>query len=168
MNLINSYASLPEVFHSPVQTDPAPGATLIAWNQELAAHLGLDGLDSNREKLTRIFSGSEPLPGGKTIALAYAGHQFGNFVPQLGDGRAALLGEVISPVDGGRYDIQLKGSGQTPYSRRGDGKSSLGPVLREYLLSEAMHRLGVPTTRALAAVSTGETVYREALSLIHI
>ena len=163
MNLINSYANLPEVFHSSVQTDPAPGATLIAWNHDLAAHLGLDGLDSNREKLTAIFSGSEPLPGGKTIALAYAGHQFGNFVPQLGDGRAALLGEVISPVDGGRYDIQLKGSGQTPYSRRGDGKSSLGPVLREYLLSEAMHRLGVPTTRALAAVSTGETVYRETM-----
>ena len=163
MNLISTYANLPDIFYSSVQTDPAPEADLIAWNTELAAHLGLDALDANRQKLTSIFSGTEPLPGGKTIALAYAGHQFGNFVPQLGDGRAALLGEVISPVDGRHYDIQLKGSGQTPYSRRGDGKSSLGPVLREYLLSEAMHRLGVPTTRALAAVSTGETVYRDAM-----
>jgi len=163
MNLISTYSNLPEFFYSPVKTDPAPGAELLAWNTELAAHLGLDALDADRQKLTRIFSGTEPLPGGKTIALAYAGHQFGNFVPQLGDGRAALLGEVISPVDGRHYDIQLKGSGQTPYSRRGDGKSSLGPVLREYLLSEAMHRLGVPTTRALAAVSTGETVYRDTM-----
>ena len=163
MNLINSYADLPEMFFSPVQTDPAPVPLLIAWNEELAAHLGLEALGADREKLTGIVSGSEPLPGGKTIALAYAGHQFGNFVPQLGDGRAALLGEVISPVDNRQYDIQLKGSGQTPYSRRGDGKSSLGPVVREYLLSEAMHRLGVPTTRALAAVSTGETVYRETM-----
>ena len=163
MNLISTYANLPEIFYSSVRTDPAPGAELIAWNAELAAHLGLDALDADRERLTRIFSGGEPLPGGQTIALAYAGHQFGNFVPQLGDGRAALLGEVISPVDGRHYDIQLKGSGQTPYSRRGDGKSSLGPVLREYLLSEAMHRLGVPTTRALAAVSTGETVYRDTM-----
>ena len=163
MNLISTYANLPDIFYSSVQTDAAPEAELIAWNTELAAHLGLDALDADREKLTGIFSGSEPLPGGKTIALAYAGHQFGNFVPQLGDGRAALLGEVISPVDGKQYDIQLKGSGQTPYSRRGDGKSSLGPVLREYLLSEAMHRLGVPTTRALAAVSTGEIVYRDTM-----
>ena len=163
MNLISTYANLPEIFYSSVRTDPAPDAELIAWNAELAAHLGLDALAADREKLTSIFSGSQPLPGGQTIALAYAGHQFGNFVPQLGDGRAALLGEVISPVDGRQYDIQLKGSGQTPYSRRGDGKSSLGPVLREYLLSEAMHRLGVPTTRALAAVSTGETVYRDTM-----
>jgi len=92
MNLISTYAKLPEVFYSSVQTDPAPGAELIAWNAELAARLGLDALDADRQKLTRIFSGSEPLPGGQTIALAYAGHQFGNFVPQLGDGRAALLG----------------------------------------------------------------------------
>ncbi len=163
MNLINSYAALPENFYIPVQTDAAPEAALIVWNESLAAHLGLQELAADEARLARLFSGSEPLPGGKTIALAYAGHQFGQFVPQLGDGRAALLGEVVSPVDGRRYDIQLKGSGQTPFSRRGDGKSSLGPVIREYLLSEAMHRLGVPTTRALAAVTTGETVLRESV-----
>ncbi|MCU7862518.1 MAG: YdiU family protein [Candidatus Thiodiazotropha sp. (ex Lucinoma borealis)] len=161
MNLINSYARLPEHFYAHTQTASVPKPALIAWNEDLAAHLGLNDLGADKESLARIFSGSEPLPGGKTIAMAYAGHQFGHFVPQLGDGRAALLGEVVSPVDGGRYDIQLKGSGQTPFSRRGDGKSSLGPVIREYLLSEAMHRLGVPTTRALAAVSTGEMVIRE-------
>jgi uncharacterized protein YdiU (UPF0061 family) len=163
MNFINSYATLPEVFYSRVQTDRAPEPRLLAWNAELAEQLGLGSLGDDESQLAGIFSGSEPLPGGETIALAYAGHQFGHFVPQLGDGRAALIGEVVSPQDGGRYDIQLKGSGQTPYSRRGDGKSSLGPVIREYLLSEAMQRLGVPTTRALAAVSTGETVFRDAM-----
>lgn len=163
MNLINTYAELPEDFFVPIETDSAPNPILIAWNEDLAEQLGMQGLSSDKVALTRIFSGREPLPGGRTIALAYAGHQFGHFVPQLGDGRAALLGEVISPVDGKRYDIQLKGSGQTPFSRRGDGKSSLGPVIREYLLSEAMHRLGVPTTRALAAVATGEMVYRDAI-----
>ena len=161
MNFVNSYAALPGDFYAHIRTDVAPQPELLAWNEELAAHLGLQELGADRARLARIFSGSETLQGGQTIALAYAGHQFGNFVPQLGDGRAALIGEVISPVDGRRYDIQLKGSGQTPFSRRGDGKSSLGPVIREYLLSEAMHKLGVPTTRALAAVSTGERVLRE-------
>lgn len=160
MNLINSYASLPEEFFIPIRTDTAPAPELIAWNGELATHLGLDSLEGDEGRLAEIFSGGEPLPGGRTIAMAYAGHQFGHFVPQLGDGRAALLGEAVSPIDRGRYDIQLKGSGQTPFSRRGDGKSSLGPVIREYLLSEAMHRLGIPTTRALAAVATGEAVIR--------
>ncbi len=162
MDLINSYSQLPGHFYAQIQTAPALNPELIAWNKELATHLGLNDLDTDQVNLKGIFSGSEPLPDGKTIAMAYAGHQFGHFVPQLGDGRAALLGEVISPADGRRYDIQLKGSGQTPFSRSGDGKSSLGPVIREYLLSEAMHRLGVPTTRALAAVSTGEAVFREA------
>ncbi len=161
MKLINTYSRLPGDFYACIETEQAPRPELVAWNQPLAKYLGLDGLGQDRLKLARIFSGSEPLPGGKTIALAYAGHQFGNFVPQLGDGRAALLGEVVSPVDAGRYDIQLKGSGQTPFSRHGDGKSSLGPVIREYLLSEAMHQLGVPTTRALAIVNTGETVFRD-------
>ncbi|OOZ42447.1 protein adenylyltransferase SelO [Solemya elarraichensis gill symbiont] len=161
MNFINSYARLPEHFYAKIQASNAPEPELIAWNEELANHLGLNELDADETMLARIFSGNEPLPGGKTIALAYAGHQFGHFVPQLGDGRAALIGEIVSPVDGGRYDIQLKGSGQTPFSRNGDGKSSLGPVIREYLLSEAMYKLGVPTTRALAAVSTGEDVVRE-------
>ena len=163
MNFITSYARLPGDFYAHVQTSPAQKPGLIAWNAELATHLGFSDLAADEARLARIFSGSEPLPGGHTIALAYAGHQFGHFVPRLGDGRAALLGEVVSPVDGGRYDIQLKGSGKTPFSRNGDGKSSLGPVIREYLLSEAMYRLGVPTTRALAAVSTGETVMRESI-----
>ncbi len=161
MNLCNSYAQLPGDFYTRIETEHAPSPFLLHWNSDLAQELGLQDLSADRERLARIFSGSEPLPGGETLALAYAGHQFGNFVPQLGDGRAALIGEVIRPNDGKRFDIQLKGSGQTPYSRRGDGKSSLGPVIREYLLSEAMHRLGVPTTRALAAVATGETIYRD-------
>ena len=163
MKFVNSYATLPEQFYASIETDAAPEPELLAWNRDLAEHLGLDELNDDQERLARIFSGSEALPGGKTIAMAYAGHQFGNFVPQLGDGRAALIGEVVSPFDGKRYDIQLKGSGQTPFSRRGDGKSSLGPVIREYLLSEAMHKLGVPTTRALAAVATGEEVIRDAI-----
>jgi uncharacterized protein YdiU (UPF0061 family) len=155
----NSYARLPAHFHAAVRPASVAAPRLIAWNGELAARLGLDDLDP--EGRTLVFSGNGLLPGMQPIALAYAGHQFGNFVPQLGDGRAVLLGEVTSPVDGVRYDLQLKGSGQTPFSRRGDGKSSLGPVIREYLVSEAMHRLGVPTTRALAAVATGEMVLRE-------
>ena len=161
MKVINSYANLPEHFFARIQTASVPKPTLFAWNDELASHLGLDDLVNDKALLTQIFSGNESLPGGKTIAVAYAGHQFGHFVPQLGDGRAALLGEVISPKDGKSYDIQLKGSGQTPFSRNGDGKSSLGPVIREFLLSEAMHKLGVPTTRALAAVRTGEAVLRD-------
>ncbi len=161
MKLSNSYAELPGSFYTRIETEQAPSPILIAWNEALAGDLGLQALGADRDQLARIFSGSEPLPGGETLALAYAGHQFGHFVPQLGDGRAALIGEVMRPQDGKRFDIQLKGSGQTPYSRRGDGKSSLGPVIREYLLSEAMYRLGVPTTRALAAVVTGETVYRD-------
>lgn len=112
------------------------------------------------EQLAQIFSGNLVPESAEPIALAYAGHQFGHFVPQLGDGRAVLLGEVVD-TQGMRRDVQLKGSGRTPFSRAGDGKSSLGPVIREYILSEAMHALGVPTTRALAAVLTGERVYRE-------
>jgi uncharacterized protein YdiU (UPF0061 family) len=133
---------------------------LLAWNGELAAEIGLQIPVHDEQALARYFSGSEPLPGSQPIAQAYAGHQFGGFSPQLGDGRAALIGEIVTP-DGSRFDLQLKGSGATPFSRGGDGKSWLGPVLREYILSEAMYRLGVPTTRALAAVATGETVYRE-------
>lgn len=114
----------------------------------------------SEEELAQIFSGAKTLEGSEPISLAYAAHQFGHFVPQLGDGRALLLGEIIDP-EGRRFDLQLKGSGQTIYSRNGDGRSALGPVFREYILSEAMHKLGVPTTRALAAVLTGEEVYRE-------
>ncbi len=156
----NSYARLPERFY--VRVDPArvPAPALLAWNKELAQDLDLHGLSGPDHKLAQVFSGNEIPADAEPIALAYAGHQFGHFVPQLGDGRAVLLGEVIGGK-GRRHDVQLKGSGQTPFSRNGDGKSSLGPVIREYLVSEAMHRLGVRTTRALAAVTTGETVYRD-------
>jgi len=160
MRLEHHYALLPERFYSPTRPDRVPAPVLIGWNRDLAAQLGFDR-DIDPDQLARWFSGNEPIPGSTPVALAYAGHQFGNYVPQLGDGRAALLGGVRSPLDGRLYEIQLKGSGPTLFSRNGDGKSSLGPVIREYLLSEAMHRLGVPTTRALAAVATGETVFRQ-------
>lgn len=158
----NSYARLPPRFFA--LTDPTPVAAprLIACNRALAQELGLDlaGLDDTA--LAALFSGNQPPPGAARLAMAYAGHQFGNFVPQLGDGRALLLGEVID-ARGRRRDLQWKGAGPTPFSRRGDGRAALGPVLREYLVSEAMHALGVPTTRALAAVTTGETVMREGM-----
>ncbi|MEL6449384.1 MAG: YdiU family protein [Pseudomonadota bacterium] len=160
MNFDNSYAALPEAFHATVSPEKARAPELLAWNDALARELGLVGFEGDTAKTARVFGGSEALAGSQPISMAYAGHQFGHFVPRLGDGRAALLGEVVT-ASGQRYDIQLKGSGRTPFSRAGDGKSWLGPVLREYILSEAMHRLGVPTTRALAAVGTGETVYRE-------
>lgn len=138
--------------------DRAPAPRLVAWNAGLAADLGLDaGLG---EHAARWFSGAEVPPGAEPIALAYAGHQFGGFSPQLGDGRAHLLGEILGP-DGRRWDIQLKGSGRTPFSRGGDGKAALGPMLREYLISEAMAALGIPTSRALAVVATGERVWRD-------
>jgi serine/tyrosine/threonine adenylyltransferase len=156
----NSYARLPERFF--VRLDPTPVARprLIKLNDSLASELGIDtrGLDS--ERLAAIFSGNETPLGAEPMAMVYAGHQFGGFVPQLGDGRAILLGEVLDR-DGKRRDIQLKGSGPTPFSRRGDGRAVLGPVLREYLVSEAMYALGIPTTRALAAALTGEAVYRD-------
>ena len=133
---------------------------LIRLNVELARNLGLepDALASARG--VEILAGNLVAEGAEPLALAYAGHQFGYFVPQLGDGRANLLGEVLAR-DGARYDVQLKGSGPTPFSRGGDGRAALGPVLREYIVSEAMAALGVPTTRALAAVTTGERVLRE-------
>ena len=160
MNLDNTYARLPANFHTSIVPEPADRPVLLAWNSELAEALGLARLGTDPAECAKIFSGG-PLPAQfQPIALAYAGHQFGRFVPQLGDGRAVLLGEVVSQ-SGQRYDIQLKGSGRTPFSRGGDGKSWLGPVIREYLVSEAMHRLGIPTTRALAAVATGQRVLRE-------
>ncbi len=156
----NTYARLPEAFYARVSPATVPEPDLIKWNAELAGQLGAEtGTLSDRE-LAEIFTGQRLLPGSDPIAMAYAGHQFGNFVPQLGDGRALLLGEAVDP-SGARHDIQLKGSGRTPFSRMGDGKAPLGPVLREYLVSEALHHLGLPTTRSLAAVKTGETVHRE-------
>src|SRR5918994_1767102 len=156
----NTYARELEGFYVPWKAAQAARPRLIKFNRQLAEELGLnaDALDS--EEGARIFAGNETPEGALPLAQAYAGHQFGGFVPQLGDGRALLLGEVIDR-DGRRRDIQLKGSGPTPFSRAGDGRAALGPVLREYLIGEAMHALGIPTTRALAAVVTGEPVYRE-------
>ena len=146
-----------------LRQDPAvaPAPRLLAFNHDLAAQLGLDLTAADAEAW---FSGAKVPPGAEPAALAYAGHQFGGFSPQLGDGRAHLLGEVLGP-DGRRWDIQLKGSGRTAFSRGGDGKAAVGPMLREYLISEAMAALGVPTTRSLAVVATGEQVWREAGAL---
>ena len=141
----------------PWQAADFPTPERLLFNSALAKELGLEELETAPPS---IFAGTELLEGSEPLAQAYAGHQFGGFSPQLGDGRALLLGEIVTP-DGVRKDIQLKGSGRTPFSRNGDGKAALGPVLREYLIGEAMHALGVPTTRALAAVTTGEKVQRE-------
>ena len=156
----NSYARLPEQFFSRVSPTPVAQPRLLLFNGPLAAELGMATTDLDPDDLAQIFSGNQLPQGAEPISAVYAGHQFGGFSPQLGDGRAILLGEVID-VNGVRRDIQLKGAGPTPYSRRGDGRAALGPVLREYIVSEAMHALGIPTTRALAAVATGEPVYRE-------
>jgi uncharacterized protein YdiU (UPF0061 family) len=153
----NSYARLPATFYVSAVPTPAPEPRLIKFNDALARELGLT---PPAEDLAAIFAGNLVPAGAEPLAMAYAGHQFGGFVPQLGDGRAILLGEVID-TQGQRRDIQLKGSGRTPFSRRGDGRAALGPVLREYLISETMHALGIPTTRALAAVTTGQQILRE-------
>lgn len=154
----NSYATLPEGFFTRLDPTPVKEPKLLAWNADLAALLGIERGDA--ETRAQVFGGNAVPEGAAPLAQLYAGHQFGNFNPQLGDGRAILLGEVIDS-EGKRRDIQLKGSGPTPYSRMGDGRAWVGPVLREYLISEAMHALGVPTTRALAAVATGEPILRE-------
>jgi uncharacterized protein YdiU (UPF0061 family) len=156
----NTYARLPERFYARLDPTPVTAPRLVKVNVELARSLGLDPDELASPQGVEILSGNRVAEGAEPLAIAYAGHQFGYFVPQLGDGRANLLGEVMGR-DGVRYDIQLKGSGPTPFSRRGDGRAALGPVLREYIVSEAMAALGVPTTRALAAVTTGEGVLRE-------
>jgi serine/tyrosine/threonine adenylyltransferase len=156
----NSYARLPDHFFARLLPTPVAKPRLIKLNESLAADLGVDTRGLEPDELAASFAGNFIPPGAEPIAMAYAGHQFGHFVTQLGDGRAILLGEVVDRNGEGR-DIQLKGAGRTPFSRRGDGRAALGPVLREYLISEAMHALGIPTTRALAAVSTGETVFRD-------
>ncbi len=157
----NSYTRLPGRFFARQAPTPVARPALVALNGELAEELGLDAAALASAEGVAALSGNAVLPGSTPIAQAYAGHQFGGWVPQLGDGRAVLLGEIVTP-GGRRLDIQLKGAGRTPFSRSGDGRAWIGPVLREYLVSEAMHALGVPTTRALAAVTTGETVLREA------
>ena len=156
----NSYLQLPLRFYHRQTASRTPDPALILLNTALAEELGIDPDWLRSPEGVAVLSGNAVADGSDPIACVYAGHQFGNYNPQLGDGRALLLGEVID-TQGRRRDLQLKGSGPTPYSRGGDGKSPLGPVIREYLLSEAMHRLGVPTTRALSAMSTGDKVYRE-------
>jgi len=158
----NSYARLPDQFFERVPPAISPAPTLIRVNRGLAAALGLDADALESPEGLEILSGQRLAEGSEPIAMAYAGHQFGNFVPQLGDGRAVLLGELVD-THGHRKDIQLKGGGRTPFSRGGDGRAVLGPVLREYVVSEAIAALGIPTTRALAAVMTGEKVMRDAL-----
>ena len=156
----NTYSALPANFFARVAPTPVAAPRLIKLNRPLALQLGLDPDLLATPEGAEILAGKRLPAGADPIAMAYAGHQFGNFVPQLGDGRAILLGEVIDR-NGIRRDIQLKGSGPTPFSRRGDGRAALGPVLREYIVSEAMFALGIPTTRSLAAVVTGERVQRE-------
>lgn len=158
----NSYAALPANFFARVAPTPVNAPRLIKLNTALAEQLGLDPQWLASSEGVDVLAGKRVPDGADPIAMAYAGHQFGNFVAQLGDGRAILLGEVIDNT-GIRRDIQLKGSGPTPFSRRGDGRAALGPVLREYIVSEAMFALGIPTTRSLAAVITGEKVQRETM-----
>ncbi|MEM1362544.1 MAG: YdiU family protein [Pseudomonadota bacterium] len=156
----NSYARLPERFYHRQSAEPVTAPGLVAVNHPLAKDLGLDPEALESPEGLAILAGNTHPTSADPLAQAYAGHQFGGWSPQLGDGRALLLGELLDR-SGHRRDIQLKGSGRTPFSRMGDGRVWLGPVLREYVVSEAMHALGVPTTRALAAVTTGEPVYRE-------
>jgi len=155
----NSYARLPDLFYSRVNPTPVREPRWVMFNAALAGSLGLDAETLQRDEAAALFAGNRLPDGAEPIAQAYAGHQFGHLT-RLGDGRAILLGEQRTP-DGGRFDIQLKGPGRTPYSRGGDGRAALGPMLREYLISEAMHALGIPTTRSLAVVTTGEPVFRE-------
>jgi len=156
-HLENSYIELPEQFFTRLNPTPVSRPKLLLFNAELAKSMGIN-LGDDEDMLAQLFSGNKLIEGGDYIAQAYAGHQFGHF-SILGDGRAHLLGEQITS-DGKRFDIQLKGSGPTPYSRGGDGRAALGPMLREYLISESMHALNIPSTRSLAVVSTGDGVMR--------
>jgi uncharacterized protein YdiU (UPF0061 family) len=157
--LEHTYADLPQLFYSPATPTAVREPRLVAFNRPLAARLGLEPETLERPEGAAMFAGNVLPEGARPIAQAYAGHQFGHFTA-LGDGRAILLGEQLTP-SGDRVDIQLKGAGQTRFSRRGDGRAALGPMLREYIISEAMHALGIPTTRSLAVVTTGESVHRE-------
>ncbi|MDK2761556.1 MAG: YdiU family protein [Sphingopyxis sp.] len=156
----NSFHADMEGFYAPAEAAKPSAPRLLAFNQALADRLGLAIAGVGDDELASILSGRELPAGANPLAFAYAGHQFGHFSSQLGDGRALLLGEIVAP-DGARFDVQLKGSGPTAFSRNGDGKAAIGPVLREFLVSEAMAAMGVPTTRALAAVATGDRVQRE-------
>ncbi len=156
----NTYARLPDRFFARLAPVPVARPRLVKLNEALAGQLGLDTEALRSPEGLAVLAGNRVPEGATPLAMAYAGHQFGGFVPQLGDGRAILLGEILDPA-GERFDIQLKGSGRTPFSRGGDGRAWLGPVLREYIMSESMYALGLPTTRSLAVVATGETVFRE-------
>ena len=156
----NSFHREMEGFYAPAEAASPSAPRLLVFNHTLAAPLGLDDAGTDDDTLARLFSGAALPAGADPLAFAYAGHQFGHFSSQLGDGRALLLGEIVAP-DGKRFDMQLKGSGPTPFSRNGDGKAAIGPVLREFLVSEAMAAMHVPTTRSLAAVATGDRVQRE-------
>ena len=158
----NSYARLPDHFFARLAPTPVSAPQLIRINEPLARELGLDPELLKSDTGIQILAGNALPADADPLAMAYAGFQFGGWVPQLGDGRAILLGEIVDQ-NGVRRDIQLKGSGRTPFSRNGDGRAVLGPVIREYLVSEAMHAMGIPTTRALAAVTTGDGVRRERL-----
>ena len=156
----NSFVQLGEKFYAKLNPTPVEQPKIVKLNEELSNKLGIDLEMLELEDWASIFSGNRILPVSEPLAMVYAGHQFGHLVPQLGDGRAILLGEVIDNSSI-RNDIQLKGSGITPFSRQGDGRAALGPVLREYIVSEAMNALDIPTTRSLCAVTSGEPVYRE-------
>ncbi|WP_029192870.1 protein adenylyltransferase SelO [Paenibacillus harenae] len=158
-NFDNSYARLPESLFNLQDLNPVSSPKLVILNQPLASSLGLNAEELQSKNGIEVFAGNQVPEGALPLAQAYAGHQFGHFT-MLGDGRALLLGEQITP-EGERFDIQLKGSGRTAFSRRGDGRAALGPMLREYIISEAMHGLGIPTTRSLAVVTTGESIIRE-------
>jgi uncharacterized protein YdiU (UPF0061 family) len=156
----NSFGRLPEAFHGRLQPTPLDGAHLASFNAAAAELIDLDPGEAGRAEFVAYLNGSRPLPGADPIAMLYSGHQFGHYVEQLGDGRAIILGEVLNRR-GERWELQLKGAGPTPYSRRGDGRAVLRSTIREYLCSEAMHGLGIPTTRALCMLGSNEEVYRE-------
>ena len=161
-NFSNTYSKLPKNFYEKIKPNPVKNPQLIEFNNKLSKFLNIDPNMINDKNGSLYFSGNLLPRGSNPIAMAYAGHQFGNYVPQLGDGRAILIGELIAS-NGKRFDIQLKGSGRTSFSRQGDGRSPLGPVIREYILSESLHHLCLKSTRSLAIVGTGEEVLRERL-----
>ena len=162
MSLIfkNSFNQLPKQFYSKIEPEKTNKPKKVLINNNLCNELNIDYNYLDTEEGINILSGNLIHKDSDPLAMVYAGHQFGNWVPQLGDGRAHLLGEVLDR-EGNKYDLQLKGSGRTPYSRGGDGKAWLGPVIREYVVSEYMHNINIPTTRSLSAVLTGDNVYRE-------
>jgi uncharacterized protein YdiU (UPF0061 family) len=159
-SLPNSYLNLPPIFYKRIDPTPVTTPSLVVLNEPLADYLGLSVNVLLSPEALSVFAGNSVPSGAQPLALAYSGHQFGHFVPVLGDGRAVLLGEIHT-ITHGAFDVQLKGSGKTPFSRRGDGRAALGPMMREYIIGEALHALGIPATRTLAVVATGETVMRE-------